>query len=105
MNANPAMGEGGGNPEDVPPEEEDAEVTEDEEKVAEGGERGDGGRNLRCALCGKPLPEGRKKYCSDDCLNMARYLNNNGANVKAYRPTGRNGLPNNLPTSQRNGNA
>ena len=105
MNANPELGEGGGNPKDVPPEEEDTEVTEDEEKVAEGGEKGDGGRNLRCALCGKPLPEGRKKYCSDDCLNMARYLNNNGANVKAYRPTGKNGLPNNLPTSQRNGNA
>ena len=106
MNANPALGTGGGNPEDVPLEEEDdTEFTEDEETVADGGENGGDRRNLRCALCGKPLPEGRKKYCSDDCLNMARYLNNNGANVKAYRPMGRNGLPNNLPTSQRNGNA
>ena len=41
MNANPALGEGGGNPEDVPPEEEDTEITEDEENVAEGGEKGE----------------------------------------------------------------
>lgn len=60
---------------DIPPEEEprEGESTED-----------DGEIKKKCALCGKPLPKGRKKYCSDDCLNMARFLNNNGASARSF---------------------
>ena len=59
---------------DIPPEEpREGESTED-----------DGEIKKKCALCGKPLPKGRKKYCSDDCLNMARFLNNNGASARSF---------------------
>lgn len=68
----------------------------DGDTVGEGDEDVESGREehpgkagqRRCALCGKPIPKGRKKYCSEEHLNMARYLNNNGANAKQFKAVG-----------------
>ena len=57
----------------------------DEEEDDVSGSGDDGGLQKKCALCGKPIPKGRRKYCSDDCLNMARFLNNNGGDARGYR--------------------
>lgn len=48
-------------------------------------ESGDASGGKKCALCGKPVPPGRKKYCSEDCLNRARFLNNNGADARGFK--------------------
>jgi len=95
MQANPFGAVGGvgmmppgyGTEEDIPLEET-SEDGEDEEEVEGGnGTTGKAGQR-RCALCGKPVPKGRKKYCSEEHLNMARYLNNNGASAKAFKAAG-----------------
>lgn len=68
------------------PGSQDEEEGGGREEEAEDGESGggDGGKvQKKCALCGKPLPHGRRKYCSEDCLNMARYLNNNGTDISS----------------------
>ena len=85
MSANP--GSGG---DDVDIDAEDDTVSNESENNGEGVRK-------KCALCGKPLPKGRKKYCSDDCLNRARFLNNNGASAKQFQvttgPAGASGNP------------
>lgn len=64
-------------------DEEEGGGRDDDAEEGEGG-GGDGGKvQKKCALCGKPLPHGRRKYCSEDCLNMARYLNNNGTDISS----------------------
>ena len=94
MQANPMgtlepMPAGYGTEEDELSLDEAAQSEDDEEDVenGEGKTRGKSGQR-RCALCGKPVPKGRKKYCSEEHLNMARYLNNNGASAKQFRATG-----------------
>lgn len=64
-------------------QDEEGGGRDDDAEEGEGG-GGDGGKvQKKCALCGKPLPHGRRKYCSEDCLNMARYLNNNGTDISS----------------------
>ena len=71
------------------------EETDEEEVADAGGGNGESSKNVRrCALCGKPIPKGRKKYCSEEHLNMARYLNNNGASAKQFKAIGAQGKPN-----------
>lgn len=73
----------------------EGEETDEEEVADAGGGNGKSGKNVRrCALCGKPIPKGRKKYCSEEHLNMARYLNNNGASAKQFKAIGAQGKPN-----------
>lgn len=73
--------------------EASTEETSDEEPEAESssGSQGkeDEGSGKRCVVCGKKLPNGRKKYCSDDCQNRARSMNGNGGWQQSRMNVGR----------------
>lgn len=95
MQANPfgtvdasGMPVGYGTEEDEFPLDEFAQEEDEEDlAVGEGKTPAKSGKR-RCALCGKPIPKGRKKYCSEEHLNLARFLNNNGASAKQFKAVG-----------------
>ena len=69
-------------PEDVP-----AGEGGEEEDVSSGSQAAeeDSGRNVRCVICGKKLPAGRHKYCSDVCEAEAQSIRASGGTVPNAR--------------------
>lgn len=75
---------------------------EPEQENGEGQEENSEGRKF-CAICGKQLPKGRSKYCSDTCEDEAQERMRNGGTVGEARRGG-NPLMNqrNRPKNTRN---
>lgn len=69
-------------PDDVP-----AGEGGEEEDVSSGSQAAeeDSGRNVRCVICGKKLPAGRHKYCSDVCEAEAQSIRASGGTVPNAR--------------------
>lgn len=37
-----------------------------------------------CSICGKPLPKGRRRFCTDKCANRSRHVMRYGLSVEDY---------------------
>ncbi len=38
-----------------------------------------------CSMCDRPLPKGRRSYCSDKCGNRSKWVSQYGLSVEDYR--------------------
>ena len=69
-------------PVQLAPDTEETEFTDEEQEQDTGGEQTRGKGKGFCQVCGKKLPKGRSKYCSDNCLNEANLQRASGGTAR-----------------------